>query len=450
MARICIAGGAGYVGLITGVGLAALGNDVICVDVNRKRLSALASGSSHILEEGLEDLLAECLERGRITFSSDLGTSSRLSNFVFIAVGTPSESNGDADLSQVIEVAEEIAGHIEQYTVVVLKSTVPVGTAETVRDVLRREHEEGVEFDIVSNPEFLAEGRGLRDFFSPERIVVGADSRKALDAMQKLYAPITARTNDIPALSRVARNAPPQMMATDLASAQLIKYASNAFLATRISFINEIAGLCERLGADISAVADGMGMDTRIGRAYLDAGLGFGGPCLEKDLTALIHVAEGNGFDPMLLRSVLDRNDRQLNDVVGKLEDALVDGARDKTVAVLGLAFKPGTNDVRTSLSIRVIDLILEAGAHVRACDPVAVAEAREIRPTISYFEDPYVAATGAQALMVLTDWPQYASLDYGKLLEAMDGNVIIDTRNLLDSEAASKAGFDYVGIGGR
>ena len=447
--NVCVIGGAGYVGLITGVGMAEIGHRVVNVDVDGEPLRKLRAGLAPIHDEGLEPLLKRTVDSGRLRFSADLGEAVSSSQVVFIAVGTPSREDGQADLSQVIRVAEEIVTHIDGYKLVVVKSTVPVGTVELVQSILSREREEGQHFDIVANPEFLREGKGLYDFFYPDRIVIGASSERARGIMRDLYEPIVRSEVAWPNGGRVPdTSGPVPVVETDLASAQMIKYASNAFLATRISFINEIAGLCEKVGTDVKEVVRGMGYDPRIGHDYLEAGLGFGGPCLEKDLSALIKIAEGNSYETELLKAVRARNERQVGEVMAKVKGLIGYLLYRKVVAVLGLAFKAGTNDVRNSLAPKVIERLEEEGAIVRAHDPVAIPEARSLRPNVTYCEDPYDTAGDADALLVLTEWPCFKQLDFQEIKARMASPRIVDARNLLDPEALRELGFTYVGIG--
>ncbi len=447
--KVCVVGGAGYVGLITGLGLAEIGHCVTNVDVVEDRIHKLGAGESPVYEEGLEYVLRRNLAAGRVRFSTDLQEAMPSSDVVFVAVGTPSQKDGQADFSQVIEVAKTLAMHLDTYKVIALKSTVPVGTVELVRSILNRQKREGPDFDIVVNPEFLREGKGLYDFFYPDRIVLGSCSDKATRVMRTLYEPILLGRYSWPeALPRAGSTCPVPLVETDLTSAQMIKYASNAFLATRISFVNEIAGLCEKVDADIKEVARGMGYDSRIGHSYLEAGLGFGGPCLEKDLQALIKIAEGNGYEPPLLKAVLERNGRQVRAVIGKLKHLIGHMIYNKTIAVFGLAFKAGTNDVRDSLALRVIGLLENEGAIVKAYDPLAIPEAQSVRPHGTYCEDPYEAVQHASALLILTDWPCFSQLDYPKIKALMSFPCIVDGRNLLDAAGISALGFTYVGVG--
>ena len=447
---ICIVGGAGYVGLITSLGLAELGHSVTSVDVDEARVGRLRNADPPIHEDGILAFLRRNLDAGRLKLSTDLGGSIDGSDVVFIAVGTPSHDDGQADLSQVIQVTEEMAQFINEYKVIVVKSTVPVGTVELMLNILRRERREGDDFDVVSNPEFLREGKGLYDFFYPDRIVLGASSERARSVMRDLYGPlIDGWQGDVPgAADNPLPSKPVEVVETDLASAQMIKYASNAFLATRVSYINEIAAVCESVGADVTAVVEGMGYDERIGHNYLQPGLGFGGPCLEKDLRALIKISEGNGHEPQLLRTVLDRNQRQIGEVVARVKRLTGYLLYRKRLAVFGLSFKAGTNDVRNSLALKVIDCLEEEGATVIAHDPAAIQDTRAARPNLDCREDPYDTVDGADALLILTEWPAFRDLDYAEIARRMASPGIVDGRNLLDPKTMRSLGFRYVGIG--
>jgi|Deesub1362A_J573_1020465.scaffolds.fasta_scaffold00550_24 UDPglucose 6-dehydrogenase len=450
--NVTVIGGAGYVGFITGLGLAELGHRVVGVDIAADKVEMLRSGRSPIYEEGvdLNKVLRRNLEAGRIAFTTDLAEGVRHGEVIFIAVGTPESEGGQADLSQVISVAENFLDYIDSYKVIVVKSTVPVGTVELVCDILKRRLREGEDFDIVANPEFLREGRGLYDFFNPTRIVIGARSDRARKLMRNLYAPFLEQrtTNGEPQTTNYTPRTDTPLIETDIASAQMIKYASNAFLATRISFINEIASICERVGADVKEVAEGMGYDPRIGHEYLEAGIGFGGPCLEKDLKALIRIAENSGYEPRFLRAVLEKNEYQVRQVIAKLKELAGYLLYRKIITIFGLAFKAGTNDVRTSLSLRVIDQLEKEGAIVRAYDPIAIPEARKVKSNIEYYDDPYEAVRYAEALLILTEWPQFRELDWTQIKEMVSSPNIIDGKNLLEPERMRELGFIYRGIG--
>jgi|Deesub1362A_J573_1020465.scaffolds.fasta_scaffold00470_4 UDPglucose 6-dehydrogenase len=450
--NVTVIGGAGYVGFITGLGLAELGHRVVGVDIAADKVEMLRSGRSPIYEEGvdLNEVLRRNLEAGRISFTTGLAEGVRHGEIIFIAVGTPESEGGQADLSQVISVAENFLDYIDSYKVIVVKSTVPVGTVELMCDILKRRLREGEDFDIVANPEFLREGRGLYDFFNPTRIVIGARSDRARRLMRNLYAPFFEQrfTNDEPQTTDYTPRTDTPLIETDIASAQMIKYASNAFLATRISFINEIASICEQVGADVKEVAKGMGYDPRIGHEYLEAGIGFGGPCLEKDLKALIKIAEASGYEPGLLRAVLEKNEYQVRQVIAKLKELVGYLLYRKVIAVFGLAFKPGTNDVRTSLSLRVIDLLLREGAIVRAHDPLAIPEAKAFEPRVEYCEDFYEAVRDADAVLILTGWPEYRDLDWQRIKGLMAAPNLVDGRNLLEGREPVDIGFAYRGVG--
>jgi UDPglucose 6-dehydrogenase len=434
--NVCVIGGAGYVGLVTGLGLAELGHQVINVDINADRIRQLTDGEAPIYEEDLIPLLKRHVESRAIRFTTKINEGMKDCEIVFVAVGTPTRNDGKSDLSQVIQVAEDLDHTLNGYTVIVIKSTVPVGTVELFHSILARNHAEGEEFDLVSNPEFLREGKAIYDFLHPDRIVIGTDSDRASRAIDELYAPLIQANRDLPVIR------------TSVPSAQLIKYASNAFLATRVSFINEIASVCERVGADINEVTQGMGPDPRIGYSYLKAGLGFGGPCLEKDLVALINIAESNSYEPNLLRSVLERNGRQVDEVITKIKAQTGYLLYQRIITVYGLAFKAGTSDVRNSLSLKVIDRLQREGATVRAHDPVALKEAELVTTGVELFEDPYAAAENADAALILTAWPEYLELDFNRIQAKMAEPRIVDACNLLAEKPALAKGFTYSGIG--
>jgi len=450
--RISVIGGSGYVGFITGLGFAELGNDVVNVDIAADKVSMMNGGKSPIYEEGvdLDDVLRRNLEVGRIRFTTDLEEGMRHGEVVFVAVGTPQRTDGEADLSQVIGVAEEIGQYLNEYKVLVMKSTVPVGTLDIVCSIIKRTRREGEEFDVASNPEFLREGKGLYDFFHPSRIVVGTSAERARAMLRDLYGPFLvakAQGSSQPTSGYAPRPSTP-LLETDIASAQMIKYASNAFLATRVSFVNEIASVCESVGANVLDVVQGMGYDERIGAHYLNPGPGFGGPCLEKDIKALIALASNYGYDAAFLRSVLRRNEAQLESILQRVKALAGYPLYRKKIALLGLAFKAGTNDVRTSLSVRILDELVRQGVDVAAHDPVAMEEARAIYPEVAYHADVYGAAEGASVLVLMTEWPEYMELDFREIAGRMDSPNIVDTRNLLDPALLRRIGFKYVGMG--
>ncbi len=432
MARICIVGGSGYVGLSYAVALAELGHDVVGLDVAADRVAALNAGESPLHEPGLAELLEGNLAAGRLRFTTEYATAIPGATFVFLCVGTPSLSNGEADMRQVRAAAAAIGVHLPSgsRTILVNKSTMPIGSADLVTQIVAEHAAPGADFHVVSNPEFLREGCAIDDIFHPDRIVLGAEDRDAAADVAALYAPLDAQT-----------------LITDRRSAEMIKYAANAFLATKISFINEVAMICERLGADVTTVAEGMGLDPRIGSRFLQAGLGFGGSCFPKDVGALTHMADASGLHPGLLRAVLEINADARHRFVTRAE-RLVGGFDGRTVAVWGLAFKQDTDDLRESPALDIIAMLRERGAAVRAHDPVAMEKAQSILTDVTLCSDPYEAATGADAVLLVTPWRQYSGIDLARVASVMTGTVLLDGRNLLDDDAAVAAGLHYEGIG--
>ncbi len=428
--NICVVG-TGYVGLVTGAVFADLGNDVVCVDKVRTKIDSLKAGRMPIYEPGLEEMVARNVDDGRLTFTTDLPAGVRQSEVIFIAVGTPPRETGETDLSHVEAVAAEIGRTMDRYKVVVNKSTVPVGTGELVREVVARHQPTPIEFDVVSNPEFLREGSAIEDTLRPDRIVIGALSQPAAMRLVELYAPLER-----------------PMIITDLPSAEVIKYASNAFLAAKISFINAIANVCEAAGADVTQVMKGMGLDDRIGAAFLQAGLGYGGSCFPKDVDSLIHTAGRLGYDFRLLKSVVDINRERAPRLVETIRKVLspLDG---KTVAVLGLAFKPNTDDMREAKSVEVIEQLQAAGATVRAYDPVATDNARALLPAgVTYSASPYEAAQDADAVVLVTEWNEFKFINLERLRRVLRRRVIFDGRNIWEPERMRRLGFEYYSIG--
>jgi UDPglucose 6-dehydrogenase len=440
---IGIIGGAGYVGLVTGVGLAALGHKVISEDLDQRRLGMLRDGKSAVYEEGLEPILRQLLEQDQISFTDDQSETVQNSDAVFIAVGTPSLDDGAADLSAVIAVAEGLRDEIDKYTVIVVKSTVPVGTINIVTDILSQKLTKGEDFDVVSNPEFLREGSGLIDFFAPSRIIVGSTSQRALGVLREIYEPLLAGSTvvDVPWIDS-SREIP--YVETDATSAQLTKYAANAFLATRISFINEIAGISEKVGGNIGDIVEGLGLDPRIGPGYLQPGIGFGGPCLDKDLRALITVAGENSYDPVLFNGVLQRNELQLREVMNKITGAVGSSLYQKRIALLGLAFKEGTNDVRHSLSIRLYRALRDQGASVVGHDLLAVEEAVELEPELNASSDLATVLTDAEVVIVLNSESGYADIDWSEVAMTGTAPYVLDTRGVLDDDSLESSGLKF------
>jgi UDPglucose 6-dehydrogenase len=423
--------GTGYVGLVTGAVFADLGNDVVCVDNDAAKIAALKAGRMPIYEPGLEEMVTRNAEDGRLAFTTDLPAAVRQSDVIFIAVGTPSKDNGETDLSAVEAVAAEIGRAMDRYKVVVNKSTVPVGTGEFVREVIARHQPRPIEFDVVSNPEFLREGSAIEDTLRPDRIVIGAPNQQVAMTLVELYAPLER-----------------PMIITDLPSAEVIKYASNAFLAAKISFINAIANICEAAGADIAQVVKGMGLDHRIGPHFLQAGLGYGGSCFPKDVESLIHTAARFGYDFKLLKSVAEINRERAGHLVGMMRKVL-GPLEDRTVAVLGLAFKPNTDDMREAKSVEVIRLLAADGARIRTYDPAAIENARKVLPEgVSFAESAYHAAEGADCIALLTEWNEFKFLNMDRLRGLLRRPLVFDGRNLYEPERMRRLGFEYYSIG--
>ncbi len=422
--------GVGYVGLVTGVCFADLGNRVVCVDINEEKIAGLKQGIVPIYEPGLEELIARNVRAHRLSFTTSYAEGLKEAEFVFIAVGTPEGVDGEADLQYVRMAARSIAEVMDHPLIIVNKSTVPVGTGDWVADIVREYRNNDVEFAVVSNPEFLREGSAISDFMYPDRVVLGSLNREAAEKVAQLYLPLRA-----------------PIMITDLRTAEMIKYASNAFLATRISFINEIANICEALGADVKEVATGMGYDKRIGHAFLDAGVGYGGSCFPKDVKALAYMAEIKGRHPQLLRAVMEINSYQRRAVVRKLEEAL-GTLRGKTIGLLGLAFKPNTDDIREAPSIHIASMLLAAGAKVRAYDPVAMKNVRRAVPEIELASDAYSLAAGCDAIVIVTEWNEFKQLDLERVRDLMNRPVVIDGRNIYDPAMMKELGFYYRGMG--
>jgi UDPglucose 6-dehydrogenase len=427
--NICVVG-TGYVGLVTGTVFADLGNDVVCVDANADKIDKLNQGVMPIYEPGLEEMVGRNVEDERLTFTTDLGVGVESAEVVFIAVGTPPGSDGEPDLSQVVEVARGIAKHLNRYKVIVNKSTVPVGTGDLVRRIIEENRRRDVDFDVVSNPEFLREGCAINDTLYPDRIVIGAPSQTVAMKLLELYAPLER-----------------PMLITDVTSAEIIKYASNAFLSIKISFINSMAGLCEVAGADVTQVSKGMGFDKRIGDQFLQAGLGFGGSCFGKDVKALVHTCAKYDCDATLLRAALDINTDQPLRFVHRLKDVL-GGVDGKTIGVLGLAFKPNTDDMRDAKSIEIIGELLADGATIKAYDPIAMENCRMIFPQITYCDNPYQVAEEASALLLITEWNEFRFLNMEKVRDSMGRPVLFDGRNMYDPLRMKRLGFEYFSIG--
>jgi UDPglucose 6-dehydrogenase len=433
MFKICMVG-TGYVGLVSGACLADFGNRVICVDVDETRLDSIRAGVMPIYEPGLKDLVARNYSAGRLAFTSDLGAAVEDSLVIFSAVGTPEREDGSADLSSVFRVAKDIATCMSDYRVIVQKSTVPVGTSERFGEIVRENLKRPVEFDRVSNPEFLREGSAIEDFMRPNRVVIGVESDRAREIMREIYRPLYLLETPI--------------VFTEIRTAELIKYASNAFLATKISFINELAELCEKVGADVDEVARAMGLDRRIGSKFLHAGVGYGGSCLPKDVAAIMHTADETGVPLRVIRAASDVNRALMDRLMEKIRADMPD-LGGKTVAVLGLSFKPNTDDVRESPALRLVDRLLAQGARVKGYDPAAIENVRRIYgERISYCEDSYEAVRGADALVIMTEWNEFRLLDLDRVKKLLTSPLVIDCRNIYQPEAMEKMGFKYHSFG--
>jgi len=422
--------GTGYVGLTTGVCFSDLGNTVYCIEINPAKLEMLRGGKAPIYEPGLEEMQERNMRAGRLRFTDDYALALAEAELIFITVGTPMGADGAADLSQVKAAARSIGQHLTHRAVIIDKSTVPVGTGDMVMNIIAEHAAPEIEFHVVSNPEFLREGSAVTDFFKPDRIVLGATNRAAAEQVAELHAPLGA-----------------QVIITDLRTAEMIKYASNAFLATRISFINEIAQICEKLGADVKEVARGMGADKRIGPHFLDAGIGYGGSCFPKDVLALHHMAASSGCHPQLLQAVMDINADARKKFVGKVETLLGD-LKGKVVGVLGLSFKPNTDDMREAPSVEIIAALQTAGARVKAYDPVAMEHAGDSMPEVTFCATAYDVAKEADALLLVTEWNEFKQLNWDKIKAFMRHPIVIDGRNLYDAAEMAERGFTYWGVG--
>jgi UDPglucose 6-dehydrogenase len=430
--NICVVG-TGYVGLVTGGCFAEFGVHVTCVDKDVGKIDLLKQGEVPIFEPGLKELIRKNVKEGRLTFTTDAGSAVRQALVIFIAVGTPSSPDGSADLSYIREVASTIARNLDGYKVVVTKSTVPVGTGQVIEEIIRRERSTEAPFDVVSNPEFLREGSAIEDFMRPNRVVIGAGSEQAVAIMRDLYRPLYLIETPF--------------VITDVATSEMIKYASNAFLATKISFINEMANICERVGADVHQVARGMGLDGRIGPKFLHAGPGFGGSCFPKDLMAVDKIAGEHGYNFEIVKAVMRVNKRQRERMVEKIVRA-AGGVSGKILAVLGLTFKPNTDDLREAPSIPIIRGLQRRGATIRVFDPAGMGEARKMLRRVEYAGDAYEAARDAHALIIVTEWNQFRNLSWERMKELLREPVVVDLRNIYDPVRMKAMGFRYACVG--
>ena len=425
--------GSGYVGLVTGACFAEFGDDVTCVDVDAEKVARLSRGETTIYEPGLDQLVKKNLQAGRLRFTTDIGSATEQSLVVFLAVGTPPKADGAADLTYIEGAAREISEHLDSYKVIATKSTVPVGTGRRLASLIREHLPKPLEFSVVSNPEFLREGAAISDFMRPDRVVIGGDDEQAIAIMRDLYRPLYLIETPF--------------VITSLEGAELIKYAANAFLATKISFVNEIANLCEKVGCDVHEVARAIGMDRRIGAKFLHPGPGFGGSCFPKDTRALAAIGREFSSPMRIVDAVIEVNEQQRLSMVPKIE-TLAGGLQGKRIAVLGLAFKPETDDMRDAPSVEIIRGLIHRGATVSAYDPVARQEAQKIIPEIEFAEDEYVAAAGADVLVFMTEWNQFRALDMERIRSLMRVPRIADLRNIYEPADMRNLGFEYVGVG--
>jgi UDPglucose 6-dehydrogenase len=428
--QICVVG-TGYVGLVTGVCFADLGNKVVCIDIDPQKLEMLRAGKSPIYEPGLEELLERNARAGRLTFTDDYRVGLDGADIAFITVPTPMGEDGSADLRYVEAAARSIGQNLTAPLIIIDKSTVPVGTGDRVTQIVGEHAPSGMPFSVISNPEFLREGSAVSDFFRPDRIVLGTTDRQAAESVAELHAPLGA-----------------PVIITDIRTAEMIKYASNAFLATRISFVNEIAQICEKLGADVKEVARGMGADKRIGPHFLDAGIGYGGSCFPKDVLALHHMAAASGCHPQLLQAVMDINKDARTRFVEKLHIALGGNVKGAVIGILGLAFKPNTDDMREAPSVAIIKALQAEGAHVKAYDPVAMERAEAIMPEVTYCATAYDVAKDADALLVVTEWNEFKQLNWPKVAQFMRQPIVLDGRNIYEPGDVMGHGFTYWGVG--
>jgi len=425
--------GSGYVGLITGACFAEFGVHVTCVDKDEKKIKMMKRGIPPFYEPGLEELMHSNIKAGRLEFTTSIAQAVESSLVIFIAVGTPPRGDGSVEMRYVEEVAREIAKNINSYKVIVTKSTVPVGTGERIRKIISTNLRESVDFDVVSNPEFLREGAGIEDFMRPNRVVIGASSDQAIAIMKDLYRPLYLIETPF--------------VITDVKTAELIKYASNAFLATKISFINEIAGLCEAVGADVQVVAKAMGLDRRIGPKFLHAGPGFGGSCFPKDTLALSQMGKEHRVNLGIVEATIKANENQRERVTKKIISSM-GKVKGKTVSILGLSFKPNTNDIREAPSLYIIKRLMRAGAKIRAFDPAAIEDTKEIFPDIKYCRDAYDAIKGAHAVVIVTEWNQFRNLDLNRVQSLMEDRFFFDLRNIYEPLRMKEMGFKYFSVG--
>ena len=440
--KVSVIGGAGYVGLITALGASSMGHEVIATDIDEKKVKNLKINLSPIYEENLDSLLEFCNSNNKITFTSNSNDAIKNSDLVIISVGTPTKFNGEIDLSQVETVTRYLKDSIKNYTLIVIKSTLPITAVNVMKKELDEKFKSGIDYDIISNPEFLREGRAVHDFYNPDRIVIGGESKKSINILKEFYLPLIKRNLNIPNNIHVSDEEIP-IVETNLPSAQMIKYGSNAFLANKISFINEIAQICESVDADVNDVIFGMGIDPRIGKNYMQPGPGFGGPCLEKDLLALVELGKHFDLESTFMKAILERNERQVELIFKKITNEL---NNNSIVTILGLSFKADTDDIRNSASVKLVDLLIEKGYEVRSYDPKAKYILEE-KKYVQY-DELYTSIESSNCIVIMTEWDEFLDIDLEKVYKLMDKKFIFDMRNILDKNDERLNKFNYFGLG--
>jgi len=440
--KISVIGGAGYVGLITALGASSMGHEVIATDIDEKKVKNLKINLSPIYEDNLDSLLKFCNLHNKITFTTNSNDAIKNSDLVIVSVGTPTKINGEIDLSQVEMVTEYLKDSINNYTLIVIKSTLPITAVNLMKKELDQKFKSGIDYDIISNPEFLREGRAVHDFYNPDRIVIGGESKKSINILKEFYSPLIKRNLNIPNNIHVSDEKIP-IVETNLPSAQMIKYGSNAFLANKISFINEIAQICESVEADVNDVIFGMGIDPRIGKNYMQPGPGFGGPCLEKDLLALVELGKHFELESTFMKAILERNERQVELIFKKITNELNDNS---VITILGLSFKADTDDIRNSASVKLVNMLIEKGYEVRSYDPKAKYILKEKK--YAQYDELYTSVETSNCIVIMTEWNEFINIDLNKVYELMDKKFIFDMRNILDKNDERLNKFNYFGLG--
>ena len=442
--KVSVIGGAGYVGLITALGSSSMGHDVISTDIDEEKIKNLNNNISPIYEESLDSLLKFCNSNNKISFTTKSAEAIQNTEIIIISVGTPTKSNGEIDLSQIENVTLNLLSNINGYKLIVIKSTLPITAVNIMKKKLSKKYKKGIDYDIVSNPEFLREGRAIFDFYNPERIVIGGETKKSIEILKNFYSPLIKNKVNVPDEIKIVKNNFP-IIETNLPSAQMIKYGSNAFLANKVSFINEIAQICETVGANINDVIYGMGVDPRIGSNYMQPGPGFGGPCLEKDLMALIELGNFYDLESTFMKAILKRNERQVELILDKITSNIKGGG--SLITILGLSFKANTDDIRNSASIKLIDLLLNKGYKVNSFDPKAKYTLKN--ENYFQFDDLYSSLNNSKCVVIMTEWDDFKNLDFIKVSKLMSSNIILDMRNILEKDNQNILGFKYYSLGG-